>query len=131
MKNHGKQIIKCKDMISLPMACSITREELQSIEFIGQLDSKFLVCKISKSKKLIVIDQHAADERIKLEELLIYFKSPISIQKHAVIPPVVLDVNQRQKDALRRKVNEFQVWGLEFNSNLDLISVPLCKLSYL
>lgn len=55
-----------------------TKEIFETIEVIGQLDKKFIVCLVSTScqKKterkphlLVLIDQHAAHERIRLEQL--------------------------------------------------------------
>ncbi|KAK6638946.1 hypothetical protein RUM43_007216 [Polyplax serrata] len=54
---------------------AFTKELLANVEVIGQLDRKFIVAKMSvtvprKTEFITLFDQHATDERIKLEELL-------------------------------------------------------------
>jgi DNA mismatch repair ATPase MutL len=45
---------------------SLRREDLRDVQVIGQLDRKFIMCKIDFQGqcKIIAIDQHAADERL-------------------------------------------------------------------
>src|SRR5689334_4875730 len=56
-----------------------TKQDLKSVKVIGQVDDKFIACKLqcsdthtssNSSSTLILVDQHAADERIRVEMLL-------------------------------------------------------------
>ncbi|KAF7720659.1 hypothetical protein EC973_006670, partial [Apophysomyces ossiformis] len=46
----------------------LSKEDLVSAVVLGQIDHKFIL--IKTSSMLIIVDQHAADERIKLEKML-------------------------------------------------------------
>jgi len=52
-----------------------SKESLLNLQIIGQVDTKFIACRMSPTSSmggedlLIFFDQHAVDERIKLEEL--------------------------------------------------------------
>ena len=48
----------------------LSKETVYSLEFIAQVDSKFLLCKSSSETALFLLDQHAADERCRLECVL-------------------------------------------------------------
>ncbi|KAF8309586.1 hypothetical protein DL93DRAFT_2099954 [Clavulina sp. PMI_390] len=57
---------------------SFSRDDLASAEVLGQVDSKYIACVIhrlqsvhpSRSALIVLIDQHAADERIRVEQFL-------------------------------------------------------------
>lgn len=59
-----------------PRAVTLSREDLQSLRPLGQVDNKFIVCHADSGSDaaedgrgcLIIVDQHAADERVRLEE---------------------------------------------------------------
>ena len=54
----------------LPSSNTISKDLLTGIEVIGQVDNKFIACRTAKPPQMIIfIDQHAADERIRLERL--------------------------------------------------------------
>jgi hypothetical protein len=44
------------------------KSDLSELEALGQLDNKFIVCFHRRKKVLYAVDQHAADERIRLED---------------------------------------------------------------
>ena len=52
----------------------MTKEEVEKLVFIEQVDRKFLLCKLPGSslsnEMLLLLDQHAADERVRVEALL-------------------------------------------------------------
>src|SRR6266511_770779 len=65
--------------------CGLTKDDLRRFEVIDQVDRKFIACRIptrnshpqgvpailhSPSEVLILIDQHAADERVRVERFL-------------------------------------------------------------
>ncbi|KAJ3261360.1 DNA mismatch repair protein [Boothiomyces macroporosus] len=55
---------------------SLNVEQFKKIKVIGQVDKKFIACQADGL--ILVVDQHAAHERIKLEEYLHCFVSDIS-----------------------------------------------------
>lgn len=52
--------------------CSIDKETLHWCDFIAQIDTKFLLfsCPGNNGMKLLLVDQHAADERVRAEGFL-------------------------------------------------------------
>jgi DNA mismatch repair protein MLH3 len=57
---------------------SFNREQLKRAQVIGQIDKKFVACLVDDgnnghaavSRTLVLVDQHAADERIRVEQFL-------------------------------------------------------------
>nr|XP_022334016.1 uncharacterized protein LOC111130995 [Crassostrea virginica]XP_022334017.1 uncharacterized protein LOC111130995 [Crassostrea virginica] len=55
--------------------CTFTKAMLKNVEVIGQMDNKFIICVMkaedlsSGTELLVVFDQHAAHERVRLEQL--------------------------------------------------------------
>lgn len=51
-------------------AISLDKKHLKDISIIGQVDKKFIVAIKEEDNLLLIFDQHAAHERIRVEELL-------------------------------------------------------------
>lgn len=66
--------------------CEITREDLIGCRIVGQIDKKF-VAFVSNSGKLGLVDQHAADERVRLERLQDEIFSEDNRPNHATVMP--------------------------------------------
>lgn len=49
---------------------NLNRNLFENLEIIGQLDKKFIVAKDVEENMLLVFDQHAVHERIRLEKLM-------------------------------------------------------------
>jgi DNA mismatch repair protein MutL len=64
---------------------------------LGTLDGTFLICK--NEKDLILIDQHAAHERVRFEELSNAYQSGSTAGQTLLIPPT-LEVNSQVQGAL-------------------------------
>ncbi|XP_065183825.1 uncharacterized protein LOC135814603 isoform X1 [Sycon ciliatum] len=58
---------------ALSAASKLSKASLHDIEVIGQVDNKFIACLWQEAdlttKKVVLVDQHAASERVQLEEL--------------------------------------------------------------
>lgn len=104
----------------------ISKENLTDLVFLEQVDSKFLLCRIDRpdgDSSLFLVDQHAADERVRVEQLLKTYCKEVSdgqVQMHTFDPPkpILLDATTAKQAALH--VAEFQRWGLHFHiGNID------------
>ena len=90
----------------------VSKETMYSLEFIAQVDNKFLLCRSSSEAALFLLDQHAADERCRLEHLLAELgASPNPTQLpdpyHMAIPDSLVSSLFTQADYLAS-------WGCKF-----------------
>ncbi|CAG8485545.1 8187_t:CDS:10 [Ambispora leptoticha] len=141
-----------------------TKQEIQRAEVIGQVDGKFIACKIPhrkdheegkeekigergkiindsvKSKNkikqiLVLVDQHAADERIRVEMLLKELctfkiddkkiKDADSDKFSSIIDtaqlksPIKIVLSQREAQAAQRFARYFNEWGIFYDGDLE------------
>lgn len=64
----------------------LSKDELKVAKVLGQVDKKFIAIKLDHSKTILFMDQHAADERIKLEMMM---KSEIISRKTVILEPCI------------------------------------------
>ena len=100
-------------------------------EIIGQLFDTYWL--ISYQDKLLIIDQHAAHEKVKYERFIRQFKEH-SIVSQNLNPPVVVTLSGREKACLLQNKKHFEALGFlleEFGGNdYALSSVPLDLYGY-
>ncbi|KAL9559961.1 hypothetical protein MBANPS3_000181 [Mucor bainieri] len=74
----------------LETSYKLSKQDLQNATILDQVDKKFIALQLnSPSKTLIMIDQHAADERIKLEEMI-----STGIQSTTILEPsIAIDID--------------------------------------
>nr|HID59602.1 DNA mismatch repair endonuclease MutL [Desulfobacterales bacterium] len=83
---------------------------LSSLQVIGQVSNTYILCESSTG--LVLIDQHAAHERILFESLKVaYRNSDIPIQQ--LLVPEILELNFRESDILDSVRGDLQGLGLE------------------
>ncbi|KAM6445692.1 DNA mismatch repair protein Mlh3 isoform 2-T2 [Rhynochetos jubatus] len=125
-----------------------TKDMVHSMQVLQQVDNKFIVCLINTRNEmdkkedgnlLILVDQHAAHERIRLEQLIAgsYEKEAAACGKKKLLsssisPPLEIEVTEEQRRLLRCCYKNLEDLGLELsfpetNSSLILVrKVPLC-----
>ncbi|XP_075568187.1 DNA mismatch repair protein Mlh3 [Pelecanus crispus] len=125
-----------------------TKDMVHSMQVLQQVDNKFIACLIntrneadkkSDGNLLILVDQHAAHERIRLEQLIAdsYEKEAAACGKRKLLsssisPPLEIEVTEEQRRFLRCRYKNLEDLGLELsfpetNSSLILVKkVPLC-----
>jgi DNA mismatch repair protein MLH3 len=134
------------DALSRPL----TREDLQQAQIIGQVDRKFIACAIpvkqpenglletfqihreptSTSPALVLIDQHAADERIRVEcflkELCLGFlhyrdegsSTEKGVTQRGLQPPLPVLLTRHEAILLKASLGiqrTFHNWGFQFD----------------
>lgn len=122
-------------------AHQFTGETIREARIINQVDTKFIACTFrsaSASKgtpresgnTLVLIDQHAADERIRVEHLLSppceAFLVGNAIDQSQVLPePKLILLTQRERQSLMTSTirEAFARWGLTFVLEADNDSV--------
>ncbi|XP_057881581.1 DNA mismatch repair protein Mlh3 isoform X2 [Melospiza georgiana] len=125
-----------------------TKDMVRSMQVLQQVDNKFIACLINTrngmEKKadgnlLILVDQHAAHERIRLEQLIAdsYEKEAAACGKKKILsssisPPLEIEVTEEQRRFLRCCYKDLEDLGLELsfpetNNSLILVrKVPMC-----
>ncbi|CCK72260.1 mismatch repair protein MLH3 KNAG_0J01790 [Huiozyma naganishii CBS 8797] len=105
----------------------ISREQLKASTVINQVDDKFILLKTPESAdnparhSLIILDQHACDERIKLEIYLQEFVSNVigqtlHLQK---INSSCIPVSPLEYSMFKHYTNELKLWGVHYKLNDD------------
>ncbi|KAI9006382.1 hypothetical protein DFJ74DRAFT_773682 [Hyaloraphidium curvatum] len=98
-----------------PTAAPISREELRGMRAIGQLDRKFVVCAVRapEGTRLVAVDQHAADERVRVERFLrgMFGEDGRVLRKEA---RAGVQLGRREAAVLRAHAGEFRRWGFAF-----------------
>ncbi|XP_077319766.1 DNA mismatch repair protein Mlh3 isoform X1 [Lithobates pipiens] len=124
-----------------------TKEMIHSMEVLQQVDNKFIAClvdtKTERAEKsggnlLVLVDQHAAHERVRLEQLIADSYEPRSedgarkLKVSMVNPPLELDITEEQSRLLRIRAGALQWVGLSLSfpdncSSRVLVSeIPQC-----
>ncbi|KAF2840535.1 hypothetical protein M501DRAFT_930266 [Patellaria atrata CBS 101060] len=142
--SHGATNIALKD--NPPFTTSqISKRSLKTSRIIAQVDKKFILAATHslessvslpnrQTEILILIDQHAADERIRIESLLVDLSTPISssssyrtslghvsrIAYTVLDVPIRFQVSVQETELFRRYAPFFADWGIcfEFSSTV-------------
>ena len=121
-------------------SCGLTKEDLRQVTVINQVDRKFIACRTSDAPSsglttVILIDQHAADERIRVErflrQLCIGFlhsgnrtndnrKQWVRVKELAPPVPVLLTYRDASMVMQSQDGREFlRKWGIQIESPLN------------
>lgn len=118
----------------------ISKTSLAAAEVVSQVDQKFILVKLpleseseilgkkSGATMLVIIDQHAADERCRLEDLMKnYFRQNASGEFNSAYTellgkPIQFDLSSREGSLLVRFSNHFQKWGLFYKASPSQVS---------
>lgn len=102
-----------------PSTLKIERAQLFKGRVINQIDKKFILLRttetlMEKNFVLLLIDQHAADERIKLEEMLIeyIFHSVGTTSTCGISFDITFEVADSDGQLFDKYMGQFQIWGI-------------------
>lgn len=106
-------LAKAFSQTSLVVATKINKQDLLQTHFVSQIDNKYILIKVGiLSNLLVLIDQHAADERIRVEALL----RDLTNQQPCVLKtPLCFDLlSSREYDLFLDQSAYFAKWGIEY-----------------
>ncbi len=95
----------------------LSREARERYEIIGQLFETYWL--VALGDKLLIIDQHAAHEKVKFERFMKRFHEH-SIVSQTILPPMVVTLSGKEKECYESHVKDFEALGFvieEFGGN--------------
>ncbi|CDH08791.1 related to DNA mismatch repair protein MLH3 [Zygosaccharomyces bailii ISA1307] len=112
--------------------CKLDRCHLAEAEVIKQLDKKFILLKVPPAGALtnpllIILDQHACDERIKLESSLNDFLHQV-FDGTLITQPVsscAIDVDVTDGYLFKHYKDEFEKWGIFYDIRMSIVGCLL------
>lgn len=102
---------------SLELPNKLTKTDFEHAKVLGQVDKKYIAIKLLHSRSLIMIDQHAADERIKLEYMLKHSASIATLE-----PPIAIDIDSITEFRLltSERISKYlKIWGIHIATAMD------------
>ena len=93
---------------------SLDRSMLRRVRLVGQVDRKFLLGVVDRGL-LLAIDQHAADERVRLEDLETHLDR--LLHSEPLPSPTVLDLSTREAHTLATHRQQVEAWGWRLQSD--------------
>ena len=86
------------------------KKKFSDLKIIGQFHNTYIICESSEG--LIIIDQHAAHERIIFEKLINTSKKKLKASQKLLIPETI-DLGFKEADILTRLIPELEKAGME------------------
>ncbi|RMD42168.1 hypothetical protein DV735_g2961, partial [Chaetothyriales sp. CBS 134920] len=98
----------------VPCASSASSSGAEDKELLGQIDAKFILAVVRQDDSepaLLVIDQHAADERVKVEQLFLQLCVPEAVE---LAVPLNFEVTAEEQNRLLDMRDYFADWAIRF-----------------
>jgi DNA mismatch repair protein MLH3 len=92
---------------SLDLPYKLSKSDLKNAQVLGQVDKKYIVIKLNGT--LVIIDQHAADERVKLEQMI----KPSSLNPTTLEPSICIELESSfEYQLVTETLSYFKLWGI-------------------
>lgn len=91
----------------------LSEKAREQYEIIGQLFETYWL--ISYQDKLLIVDQHAAHEKVKYERLMRRFREK-NIVSQSINPPVIVTLGNREKECYLQHREDFASLGFEIEA---------------
>lgn len=93
----------------LPWPYQLTKADLARAEVIDQVDRKFILLRLDTL--LLLIDQHAADERVRLEKMLETLQGN-ALEAVVLEPALCVSLAAHEQQAVFQRTRELARWGI-------------------
>lgn len=107
----------------------ISKDRLRKAEVIGQVDHKFILANVSSASgsMLVLIDQHAADERCRVEDLMRRYFGESGADTEILEKPLQFELSIREGQLLRRFREHFLHWGVSYDVVENITGKNACS----
>jgi DNA mismatch repair protein MLH3 len=123
---HG-QYSHCIESEIVSRKGRLSKAALRDATILGQVDKKFIlaimrasetdkVTSMSDDTALVLIDQHAADERCRVEDLYEEISNTTAMR---LPKPITFEVTQRELELFRRERTGFESWGVLYKVGVE------------
>lgn len=130
-RNHHCSIFSAEAENLSPFKGRLSKNALQKAEVIAQVDCKFILIKMAAASNLnepgsvlTLVDQHAADERCRVEKLFEEFFLPtaltgdtgqhVEVHTTELLPPIIFETSAGEFRLLRKYSQFFTFWGCRY-----------------
>lgn len=117
---------------------SISRSVLADYEVINQVDNKFVLIRCSDQSVyytpiLILVDQHACDERIRLEDLLHNLLTDVLTETFITqdLTNCFIEIDRTEADLFKYYQREFKKWGIIYETINGTLEASLLQIKTL
>lgn len=109
------------------------KESLGNLQFLEQIDCKFLLCRLTTSEKdlLLMIDQHAADERVRVEGFFRTYCAQVEKEEVEILEfkePKPILVTGHEMEQIRQHLQDFAKWGFKLDCDQDAQTVEVAQI---
>lgn len=105
----------------------LSKQSLKYAKVISQVDRKFILCKTASNAQpceegLVLVDQHAASERVILEQLLAGLCRPADGSTSSTVRTAILEkplhfqVSAQEHELFTKHTDQFANWGILYSS---------------
>ncbi|GAD99809.1 DNA mismatch repair protein (Mlh3), putative [Paecilomyces variotii No. 5] len=129
--SHHCSIFSAEARNLLPFKGRLSKVALQRAEVIAQIDRKFILIKMAATPNLkgpgsvlTIVDQHAADERCRVEKLFDEFflsaagtgdtGQRVEVHTTELLPPIIFETSAAEFRLLRKYSEFFTSWGCHY-----------------
>jgi DNA mismatch repair protein MutL len=130
-EKHSANVIKAGEQLNFFDEKILTKEAKQEYRIVGQVFNTYWI--VEYKDKMLMIDQHAAHEKVKYEQILKKVENN-EIYTQILTPPVVINVTPKEADLINNYGKFFGELGFEiedFGMNAFAIrGVPLDLFGY-
>ncbi|KAK6524648.1 DNA mismatch repair protein [Arthrobotrys megalospora] len=88
----------------------LSKSSLQTARVIAQVDDKYILLSFQSPELLVIVDQHAADERVRVEKLWKEYDN----QPKPLMKQVSFSIAADEANIMTLYVDEMREWGFEF-----------------
>lgn len=94
------------------LGLSIHKEDFKKMHIIGQFNKGFIIVHKSNTNDVLIVDQHASDEKFNFEKL----NDETVFENQPLVVPQVLDINSIERLTITNNLDVFEKNGFKFKT---------------